>query len=175
MGKILTAIVIIILVFVAVQSYYYGKYQGLYCSVAEIEPKKLEYLKRKMNSKDPYTVVHIDENLLNYALEKAQEDETIDYQVCAKIDDLRGRINLFIAKSPLWWFTVTLKTTENEPYIKLTKINYGVLPLPDFVRKTIQSEIVNNYRTYFEKRIPVRKVDKIEIDNGEILIYSKYY
>ena len=175
MGKFFFFIVSLIVLIIGIQAYYYGIEHDKYCRTINVDPKDWQYVQRKMKSRDPYNVIHLDQDLLNYFLEKAQQDEMVDYEICARIDPLRNRLQLFLAKSPLWWFTITIKSSEEKPYIQVTNITYGVIPLPGFIQKTLQSEIVNNYRTYFEKKIPMRNIEKLEIQDGELIIYTKYY
>ncbi len=170
---ILVAFIVFIL---GVQAYYYSLALDKYCNTAEeVDKKKIEYIQKLARSRDPYVVIHLDAATINYWADKLRKDGKTKYRVCVRIPDYDDSVEVFAATGPLWWYTFKLKAAEEPPYLKIKKVSYTVFPLPEFVRRGMQSEVINVYRDYFQKRIPTRKIDRVEIQEGEVWIYTNYF
>ncbi len=173
---ILSIFLIIALIVLTLQFYLYGDMQDKYCSRTSVvvSPEEWDRFLKKNKSKDQYIVLHINEALLNKLINNIFSSNNSDYKACARINVLTNKVELLMYKNPFMWFTMQVKAKEIEPYLEIEDFKYTIFPLGGLIEDVVQKEISTAYTKYFKGRLSTRKLDKIEIQEGEVLIYSAY-
>ena len=159
---------------VAIQAYTFAQNQDRYCKVAAVQYNEWREFVAKRQSKSPYLVMHIKEALLNKLLRTGFEKNNSEYQVCATINNLRDSVDVFVYASPIKWYVFSIRSEKEKPYLTLMKVKYTIFNVPNFMNQSLQKQILTAYNEYFESNLHTRKIDKVEIQNNEVLLYSAY-
>ncbi len=149
----------------------FNEYKKIFCTSLDNVSVSKDYLTKTMDNKTPYVVVKIDQNQINSILAKLEKEGTTKYKVCIKIME-KDKIKVFAYKNPILWGTLDAVPITQKPFLAVESVHFELVPLPQSVSEKANEYFKKSFDSYFGQQIPVRTIDRAEIKDHVLYLYS---